>query len=137
MRWPAWSRYSPAMLLKRLAHVNLAVDDVEAARRFYGEVLGLQEIPRSEGQRRPGAWFQLGAMELHLSYEPEPRNAESRRHVAFEVRDVDAVREHLEDARVPIEEGAPVLGVRRVFARDPAGNRLEFFQRSELGPRCG
>lgn len=125
------------MHLRRLAHVNLSVDDVEAARRFYGEVLGLTEIPRSEGQRRPGAWFQLGALELHLSHEPDPRNAESKRHVAFEVRDVDSLREHLEEAGVRIEEGAPVIGVRRLFARDPAGNRLEFFQRSETGPRCG
>ncbi len=125
------------MLLKRVAHVNLAVDDVDAARRFYGAVLGLQEIPRTEGQRRPGAWFQLGAIELHLSHEPEPRNAESKRHVAFEVRDVDAVRDHLEEAGVPLEEGSPVVGVRRFFARDPAGNRLEFFLRSDQGPRCG
>ncbi|MBF5042374.1 hypothetical protein FGE12_08175 [Aggregicoccus sp. 17bor-14] len=124
-------------MLKRISHVNLSVDDVEAARRFYGQLLGLEEIPRTEGQRRPGAWFRLGALELHLSHEPAPRNAESKRHVAFEVRDVDALREHLEDAGVPLEEGSPVIGMRRLFARDPAGNRLEFFVRVEAGPRCG
>lgn len=124
-------------MLKRIAHVNLSVDDVEAARRFYGQLLGLEEIPRSEGQRRPGAWYRLGALELHLSHEPAPHNAGSRRHVAFEVRDLDALREHLEDAGVPLEPGAPVLGLRRFFARDPAANRLEFFVRVDTGPRCG
>ena len=125
------------MHLKRIAHVNLAVTDVDAARQFYAEVLGLTEIPRTEGQRRPGAWFQLGAVELHLSLEPEPRNAESKRHVAFEVRDLEALRDHLEEKGVRLEEGSPVVGVRRFFARDPAGNRLEFFQPGAAGPRCG
>lgn len=124
-------------MLKRISHVNLAVEDVDAARHFYGQVLGLTEIPRAEGNRRPGAWFQLGALELHLSQEPAPRNAESRRHVAFEVRDLDALREHLEDAGVPLEEGSTLIGTRRFFARDPSGNRLEFFVRVETGPRCG
>jgi catechol 2,3-dioxygenase-like lactoylglutathione lyase family enzyme len=124
-------------MLKRLAHVNLSVDDVEAARRFYGQLLGLEEIARSEGQRRPGAWFRLGALELHLSHEPDPHNADSKRHVAFEVRDVDALRENLEEAGVAVEEGSEVRGMRRFFARDPAGNRLEFFVRVDMGPRCG
>src|SRR5215207_8353565 len=93
-------------MLKRIAHVNLAVQDVEAARHFYGQVLGLEEIPRAEGPRRPGAWFRLGSLELHLSQEPDPRNAGSKRHVAFEVRELDALREHLEDAQVPLEEGS-------------------------------
>jgi catechol 2,3-dioxygenase-like lactoylglutathione lyase family enzyme len=124
-------------MLKRISHVNLAVEDVEAARHFYGQVLGLEEVPRAEGNRRPGAWFRLGALELHLSHEPTPRNAESKRHVAFEVRDLDALREHLEDAQVPLEEGSQVIGMRRFFARDPSGNRLEFFVRVETGGRCG
>jgi len=124
-------------MLKRISHVNLAVDDVEAARRFYGEVLGLEEIPRTEGQRRPGAWFRLGALELHLSHEPGADNRTSKRHVAFEVRELAALREHLEEAGVACEEGSPLLGVQRFFARDPAGNRLEFQEVSERGPRCG
>ena len=36
--------YRPGLL--RVAHVNLSVDDVEAARRFYGEVMGLSPAPR-------------------------------------------------------------------------------------------
>ncbi len=124
-------------MLRRVSHVNLAVDDVEAARRFYSEVLGLEEIPRAEGRQRPGAWFRLGALELHLSYEPEPRNADSKRHVAFEVRELAALRERFEEAGVRIEEGSALPGIQRFFVRDPAGNRLEFQQTEDRSPRCG
>jgi catechol 2,3-dioxygenase-like lactoylglutathione lyase family enzyme len=124
-------------MLRRISHVNLSVDDVEAARRFYAKVLGLEEVERTEGSQRPGAWFRLGAMELHLSYEPAPDNHASRRHVAFEVRDLEALLERLEEAQVPLEEGSPAPGLRRFFVRDPAGNRLEFQQRVDRSPRCG
>jgi catechol 2,3-dioxygenase-like lactoylglutathione lyase family enzyme len=124
-------------MLRRVTHVNLAVDDVEAARRFYSEVLGLQEIARAEGQRRPGAWFRLGALELHLSHEPEPHNADSKRHVAFEVRELAALRDRLEEAGVRVEEGSPLPGIQRFFARDPSGNRLEFQEVVDRSPRCG
>lgn len=124
-------------MLRHITHVNLAVDDVEAARRFYSEVLGLEEIERAEGRQRPGAWFRLGALELHVSYEPAPDNAGSKRHVAFEVRDLAVMRERFEEARVRIEEGSPLPGLERFFVRDPAGNRLEFQQSVDRSPRCG
>ncbi len=124
-------------MLKKVTHVNLAVDDVEAARRFYGEVLGLEEIPRAEGRGRPGAWFRLGAMELHLSHEPDPQNRASKRHVAFEARDLAALRDHLEESGFRTEDGSPLPGVRRFFVRDPAGNRLEFQHSVDVSPRCG
>ena len=38
--------------LKRIVHVNLVVEDVEAAKEFYGRLLGLQEIARAEGTNR-------------------------------------------------------------------------------------
>ncbi|MGA9519874.1 MAG: VOC family protein, partial [Myxococcaceae bacterium] len=107
-------------------HVNLSVDDVEAARAFYGKVLELEEIPRAEGRGRPGAWYRLGSLELHLSYEPDPQNQASKRHIAFEVRDLPAFREQLNRAGFRTEEGSPLPGVQRFFTRDPAGNRLEF-----------
>jgi catechol 2,3-dioxygenase-like lactoylglutathione lyase family enzyme len=124
-------------MLKRVTHVNLSVVDVEAARRFYSELLGLEEIERVEGRQRPGAWFRLGALELHLSHEPEPRNADSKRHVAFEVRDLVALRDRFEEAGVRVEEGSPLPGLQRFFARDPSGNRLEFQEPVERSPRCG
>lgn len=115
--------------LFRVAHVNLSVDDVEAARRFYGEVLGFEAAPRPADAGRAGCWFSLGSCELHVSLEPGADNAGSKRHVAFEVEDLAAVRARLSSHGVPLEEARPIPGMERFFARDPAGNRLEFFQR--------
>jgi catechol 2,3-dioxygenase-like lactoylglutathione lyase family enzyme len=120
-------RYHCAVFLKRVAHVNLSIDDVEAARRFYGEVLGLEPAPRPADAGRAGAWFRLGSTELHLSLETGTDNARSKRHVAFEVEDLDAVRLRLGEAGAPLEEARPMPGMRRFFTRDPAGNRLEFY----------
>ena len=110
--------------------MNLSIDDVAAARRFYGEVLGLEAIDRPTDAGRAGAWFRLGAVELHLSLESDADNARSKRHVAFEAIDadaLDALRARLVAAGAPVEDGRPMAGVRRFFARDPAGNRLEYY----------
>src|SRR5690349_2462972 len=110
------------LALKRITHVNLVVEDVEAARAFYGQLLGLEEIARAEGAARPGVWYRLGDLELHISYEAAPRNADSTRHIAFEVAGLDAARAALEGAGAPIEAARPLPGLRRFFTRDPSGN---------------
>ena len=48
-----------------LHHVSLPVTDLERSRRFYREVVGLEEIERAPIPV-PGAWFRLGDRELHL-----------------------------------------------------------------------
>ena len=56
----------------------------------------------------------------------------SKRHVAFEVTsaELEGMRNKLVRSRTPIEEARPIEGIRRFFARDPAGNRLEFYART-------
>ena len=53
------------MEILQLHHVSLPVTDLERSRRFYREVLGLEEIERPPFPF-PGAWFRLGDRELHL-----------------------------------------------------------------------
>jgi len=121
------------MLLRRVAHVNLSIDDVGAARAFYGELLGLAPLARPADAGRSGCWFAIGDVELHLSLEVGADNAGSKRHVAFEVGDLAALRARLEAAGVAIEAGRPMEGVERFFVRDPAGNRLELY--APVAPR--
>ena len=53
-------------------HVQVAIPrgGEDAARAFYGVLLGLEEIPKPEPIRaRGGVWFRAGAQELHLGVE--------------------------------------------------------------------
>ena len=57
-------------------HVQLAIPPggEERARWFYGQVLGLVEVPKPEALRgRGGLWFQAGPVQLHLGVEPQMR----------------------------------------------------------------
>jgi len=115
----------------RLHHVQLASPpgSEESARRFFGELLGLREIPKPPNlARRGGVWFELGDGQLHIGIEPEFRPAE-KAHPAFVVPDLEAVRRRLAAAGVETWTDEPFPGRDRFYAHDPFGNRLEF-----LGP---
>jgi len=55
------------MHIQLIHHVALDVTDLEKSRRFYREILGLEEIDRPPFPF-PGAWFRLGnsQQQLHL-----------------------------------------------------------------------
>lgn len=54
------------MEIATIHHIALTVTDVERSRRFYREILSINEIPRPPFGF-PGAWFQVGdSQELHL-----------------------------------------------------------------------
>jgi catechol 2,3-dioxygenase-like lactoylglutathione lyase family enzyme len=116
---------------------------VDAARDFYGRLLGLQEIPRAkelEQHGKPGVWFQLGSdVELHIIGEDVPvsDNASSMRHLCLRTRDLDAAVAGVK-ARGgrPEPEDHPVEIGRRVFLTDPGGNKVEILERRKFtGPR--
>ncbi len=69
-------------------HLSLKVDDLAAARQFYGDVLGLIEIERPDFTVE-GAWFPLGTSQLHLGVE-DGHLAPVRQHFAVLVADLDS-----------------------------------------------
>jgi catechol 2,3-dioxygenase-like lactoylglutathione lyase family enzyme len=124
-------------LIVGLDHVNLlidAADDAMAkARAFYEDLLGLEplERPTNTDSGSPGAWYQCGPQQLHLTTENDAStvNKTSRRHPAFRVANLEAMRSRLESAGVEIIAGNRFPGQERFFVRDPWGNRLEFVER--------
>jgi catechol 2,3-dioxygenase-like lactoylglutathione lyase family enzyme len=112
--------------VERIEHVALTVTDVDRARQFYGEVLGLTEIPRPETFDFPGAWYRNGPADLHIIGRPQA-DAESRRHVAFYVADIHAAARVLEKSGYPVlwEHKYKIRQIDRFFTADPDGNRIE------------
>ncbi len=117
----------------QLHHVNVTVPaELEATtKEFYGEVLGLQQVPKPTAARQSGAWYQIGATQLHLSVEDHGENASSSRHVCFTVSDLAEAEKRFRDAGVEIiPDARPLPGTPRFYVRDPGGNQLEITQAS-------
>jgi catechol 2,3-dioxygenase-like lactoylglutathione lyase family enzyme len=118
-------------LVLALHHVNVTVSpEAEAdAKHFYGNVLGLEQLSKPDGTRPSGAWYQIGANQLHLSVEREGRDPLSTSHVCFTVSDLSAAENRLREARVEIiPDPRPIEGTSRFYVRDPGGNMLEIVQ---------
>lgn len=115
-------------------HVNVTVPaSLEgAAKQFYGEVLGLMQIPKPVGPRQYiGAWYELGEAQLHLSIEDGAQNDLSDRHVCYQVSDIRKAQSGFESAGVfVIPDDDPIRGQTRFFVRDPGGNMIEITQAS-------
>jgi catechol 2,3-dioxygenase-like lactoylglutathione lyase family enzyme len=115
------------MELRSIDHVQLTGPPgcEPAARAFYGDLLGLREIPKPPRlAARGGVWFQLGTQQLHVGVEQDFRPA-LKAHPAFACEDPDALAEALEASGAPVNWDGEVDGVRRFYTADPFGNRLE------------
>lgn len=113
-----------------LDHVQLAmpVGGEDAARAFYGGVLGLIEREKpSHLAVRGGCWFAGLGVELHLGVEEAFRPA-AKAHPALLVGDLAAAREILARHGIGFMEGEPLQGYVRGDVRDPFGNRIELMQ---------
>ncbi|MGH6913364.1 MAG: VOC family protein [Geminicoccales bacterium] len=119
--------------IDRVLETVLYVDDLAAAERFYGEVLGLERDARQDGLF---VFFKCGAGML-LLFEPNaaasgrnvpPHGTTGPGHVCFAVAEsaLDAWQTHLSEAGVAIEQEMTwPRGGRSFYFRDPAGNSLE------------
>lgn len=99
-----------------------------AARRFYGDLLGLTEIRKPDGVRASGGvWFRCGGQELHVGIE-EPFVPARKAHPAFVVdgsKSLDSLVAVLAGAGVEAGWDERITDVRRCFVHDPWGNRVE------------
>jgi predicted enzyme related to lactoylglutathione lyase len=103
---------------------------VEAACRFYGDVVGLERIERPQTMGGTGAWFRAGSQQLHVS-EHEGFVPAAKAHPAFELSGVelDALAGRLAAAGAVVTWDERLPSARRFYSFDPAGNRVEFLAR--------
>ena len=97
-------------------HVQLAAPkgSEEKVRLFFGEILGMEEIPKPVHlAKRGGVWFQ----------------AAKKAHPAFQVKKLSNVKETLMKHHILIKEDQPLDGAIRFYVDDPFGNRIEFLER--------
>ena len=114
-------------------HASLVVGDTERSKRFYGDLLGLEEIERPDFGI-PGVWYQAGSIQLHLVQPPAGVDLGSRpadftvfaAHLAFEVDDCEAVAAALESEGFEVRGRGSPSG--QLFAQDPDGNLIEFIR---------
>ncbi|MEI9989435.1 MAG: VOC family protein [Rhizomicrobium sp.] len=121
-------------------HVQIAVPRALEAQclAFYREVFAFPELEKPPALKaRGGAWFQVGALQMHVGVDPEesfegrppPAGPKSKRHICFLTEDLAAAKAAVLRAGVAIEEESVAEGLARFFVRDPAGNRIEIGQR--------
>ncbi len=118
------------MSILGIDHVQVAAPAgcEEAARAFYGGLLGLDELPKPEPlAARGGCWFRAGAQELHVGVE-DPFAPARKAHPGLLVSDLPALAERLRAAGVDVVPDETIPGVDRAYAADPFGNRLELRQ---------
>ena len=108
-------------------HVTVLITDVAKARAFYGDALGLREIPPPRTFDFVAVWYDLGGQYLHLLLKPAP-DPVSARHFCLHVSDIAAARDHVVARGLIVQETVAIPGAERFFVRDPDGNRIEVLQ---------
>jgi len=115
-----------------LHHASLIVTDTETSVAFYRDILGMEQTERPD-LGCPGAWFQLGAQQIHLLElnNPDPTTGRPEhggrdRHVALTVQELAPIRQVLDEKGVIYSMSKS--GRKALFCRDPDGNAVEILQ---------
>ncbi|NOY91448.1 MAG: lactoylglutathione lyase [Deltaproteobacteria bacterium] len=118
-------------------HTMVRVSDLDASLRFYGELLGLEEVRRREHAEgrftlvflaAPGD--QQAQLELTYNWDPQPyAGGRNFGHLAYAVEDIYASCQRLLDAGVTICR--PPRDGRMAFVRSPDDISVELLQRGE------
>ncbi len=116
----------------RVQHVSIPIPagGVEAGRAFYGDTLGLRQIPTPPALDASRiVWFAMGDAgdELHLFTEEDDVRSAGQ-HFCMQVDDIEAWRAKLAEQGVEVMETEPIVSRPRFMIRDPFGNRIEVSQ---------
>ncbi len=137
------------MLLNELFHIAFKTPDLEATRRFYTEILGMELAARPKLDF-PGIWIKCptpgGDAIFHVYAGHAAKNADGSYpsgtgaidHVAVTAHGFYEIRDKLKAAGLPWRENLiPGLPLWQIFVYDPSGIQLEltFNAAAEAGPK--
>lgn len=119
--------------VERVDYIRVPVTDIEQAKHFYGNLLGLSENPNSPGED----WIEYEAGNVTLAvmtphthdYEWTPLPPAT---IALRVRDVAAVKAALEEAGLEVAEMWDSGACNGAGVSDPSGNRILLHRRYAL-----
>ncbi len=127
--------------LGKLHHVTLCVADLEATRRFYAGVLGMEEVERPTSFDFQGQWFRKHGYEIHTIHASDagqvPGDADNiirpgrdlamARHFCFSVRSVQETVQALQQHGIEIIIGPRPRGdgATQLYVYDPDGHMVE------------
>lgn len=128
----------------RYLHTMVRVKDIDASLRFYCDLLGLQEVRRTENEAGRFTLIFLAAPknlarssaercpEVELTFNWDPQDYEGGRnfgHLAYKVDDIYAACQTLMDGGVTINR--PPRDGNMAFVRSPDGISIELLQEGE------
>jgi catechol 2,3-dioxygenase-like lactoylglutathione lyase family enzyme len=110
------------MKVRRIV-ANIRAEDISAARRFYGDLLGLDVLMDHGWITTYGSREQ---MTVQISFAIQGGSDTPVPDLSIEVDDVDAALERMREAGIAIEYGPAdePWGVRRFYVRDPFGKLI-------------
>ncbi|MEC5423794.1 VOC family protein [Virgibacillus sp. C22-A2] len=111
-------------------HVQIAapVGGEDKAREYYHEKLGFEEVEKPDLlKKNGGVWFQAGSVHIHIGLE-DPFTPAEKAHPAIRVKDIGALKRHLDEVGVEYLADDRLPGADRFYAADPFGNRIEFLE---------
>ncbi len=106
-------------MISKVAHIGVAVKDIEAAEKFYTEVLSLKVQDREEVRDLKASFIPVGdtALELLQSTTPEgviskfiEKRGEGVQHIAYQVDNIEKALEDLKAKGVTLIDQVPRRG---------------------------
>ena len=119
-------------LVTAISELVLEVADLDRAREFYGEVLGLEETRYGEG-REDRRWYLVGESARLGIWTPQVGLAGGQGgahvHFAFHVAEdeIDRIHERLTERGAEVEGPIQLGPGRSIYVTDPDGNVVEFW----------
>ncbi len=109
--------------------VNVPTDDLDRARDFYINFMGMRQTSRPDTFTSNGIWLNAGMFEIHIGLEDGVDRSKTRAHVAYQVTDLTTWRKKLAEAGLAMKEQPLIPGYDRFQFRDPFGNNIEMIQK--------